>query len=155
MAFRLLLCALRENILLELAGRREDKRKCNLNPHEVSIVEVSFDPIIWKRIIRNETRCIPGGWNDEGGHGSLRNWPWREVGVCAHFDDSWAIFLTTCCRCTDSARYYDASTCCYFACGNNEWRWGTCSLGSCRTYCHKWRGATTALNRRCAKCGGP
>jgi len=46
MAFRLLLRAIRENILLELAGRREDQRKCNLNPHEVSIVEVSFDPII-------------------------------------------------------------------------------------------------------------
>ena len=44
------------------------------------------------KVCRNETRCLPRGWIDEGKHGSSRNWPWREAGVCAHSNDLWAFF---------------------------------------------------------------
>ena len=97
------------------------------------------------KVCGNETRCLPRGQIDEGEHGSSRNWPWSEAGVSAHSNDLWANFLTTCCSCTDSARYCGASTCCYPTCGNNECRWGTCSLGFYRTYCHTWWGSNNSL----------
>ena len=47
------------------------------------------------KVCGNETRCLPRGRKDEGEHGSSRNCPWSEAGVCAHSNDSWANFLTT------------------------------------------------------------